>query len=58
MTRRILSLFLLVLLLAVVLLPPLLLGCYHRVALERYKAALRATGSSQDTGRGAGPVAD
>ena len=43
MTRRVLSLFLLVLL-TVVLLPPLLMGCYHRVALERYKAALRAAG--------------
>jgi hypothetical protein len=43
MTRRVLSLFLLVLL-TVVLLPPFLMGCYHRVALERYKAALRAAG--------------
>ena len=43
MNRRFLSLFLLVLL-GLVLLPPLFLGCYHRVALQRYRAALRATG--------------
>jgi hypothetical protein len=43
MRRRFLTLFLLVLL-ALVLLLPLLLGCYHRMALERYKATLRATG--------------
>ncbi|MCX6930069.1 MAG: hypothetical protein NT154_43690 [Verrucomicrobia bacterium] len=43
MTRRVLSLFPLVLL-ALLLLPPLLLGCYHRLALERYRALLRTTG--------------
>jgi hypothetical protein len=43
MNRR--SLYVLpVLLLTVVLLPPLLMGCYNRVALERYKALVRTTG--------------
>ena len=43
LSRRFLSLVLLVLL-ALVLLPPLFLGCYYGVALERYKAQLRAVG--------------
>lgn len=42
-SRRFLSLLLLVPL-ALVLLVPLFLRCYHRAALERYKAALRSAG--------------
>ena len=43
MSRRILPLFLLALV-ALVVASPLLLGWHHRAALQRYKAALRASG--------------